>query len=173
VGSLVALGDYDIIAYLMVGLATFMVLDLVFGLGLLYRSSWNTGSVSAIVLLAYLVGHLTAIPSKLVFEHWVVDVCLKRPLIHLVKAPIVQAPAAAIVCAPISWVAPAEFFIPASPDVLNRLPVSKKESLLDDRALFHEAFVTASTIPTLTSACRFSSVFICSSAIWACLPSSA
>jgi hypothetical protein len=141
VGNLVPFGDYDLIAYLMVGLAMFMVLDLVFGLGLLYRTKWNSGSVTGIVILAYLGGHLTSIPSAWIFEDWLVGSCFSRPVEHLVPYPHAVRNAT-LACSLASWLKPDEYDAVAPQDVLTRI-AAKVHQPPDDRAFFHEAFATA------------------------------
>jgi hypothetical protein len=164
VGNFLSFGDYDIIAYLMVGLAMFMVSDLVLGTGFLYRTKWNTGSVAGIVLLAYLSGHLISIPSNWIFDDWAVKSCLKQPVVHLIPAPVAKdsppQPEPSIACTPISWVYSGGFDKPAPHDVLDRIADKAKGSLpkaalntgaephaRDNEGLFHEAFVAAKHDP--------------------------
>src|SRR6266404_2087221 len=156
VGNFIALGDYDIIAYLMVGLAMFMVFDLVLGTGFLYRTNWNTGSVTGIVLLAYLGGHLISIPANWLFEVKLVSSCLKQPVVHLVPAAAGSAQqGSSTACSVITWLSPSHFTKPATNDVLARIAArsesappqaaatSDAERAARDDALFHEAFITA------------------------------
>ena len=146
-GNFIVFSDYDIIAYLMVGLAMFMALDLVFGFGFLYRTNWNTGSVTGILLLAYLSGHLISIPGKWVFEDWAVHSCLKQPLVHLLPAsaaPDKSEPSwiSSVICkTTISWVPWTDYDTEATQDVQKL--ITAKQKMLDDKSLFHQAFITA------------------------------
>jgi hypothetical protein len=170
VDNILVFGNFDIIAYLMAGLAAFIVLDLVAGSGLLFRTTrWNTGSVTAIVLFAYLVGHLISIPSRFFFEKIMAGDCLRSPIMRLIpslwKGPNstkVPDPSVAWIdrfvsfhCETIrqsqrqTWhgwtlrvIFGADYFTTAARDVLDRI-VAKKPTLPDSRSFFDEAYQAA------------------------------
>lgn len=150
-GNFLVFSDYDIIAYLMVGLAMFFLLDLVLGSGFLYRHNWNTGSVTGIVLTAYIAGHLISTPASWIFENWAVKSCLMYPVVHLVPAKIrSQNPErktdASYLCqVPIRWAALGDYFAPAPENVLKR--IRAKPLAPDDASLFNEGFIAAKRDP--------------------------
>lgn len=150
--SLLVLGSFDIIAYLMAGLAAFFVLDLILGFGFLFRATWNAGSVTGIVLSAYLIGHLLSIPSRFLFEEVIADDCLRSPIVRLVPSlwRASDSIVASYICEPIRpyarhipirWIFGAEYFRTATHDVLSR--VDTKLSKATSESFFHEAYQLA------------------------------
>lgn len=143
--SVFAFSSFDLIAYLMVGLAMFMVLDMVLGLGFLYRPAWNTGSVTGILIFAYLAGHLISIPSRTLFEGWARDDCLGTPSYYLLdrafekkKTPSL---ASSLICdVLVRPIVRSEYFDAATPDVLDRI---KRKHVNDRNYLFNNALVVA------------------------------
>jgi hypothetical protein len=154
VDSLLIFSNFDIIAYLMVGLAALTVVDLLFSSGFLYRAKWHTGSVTGVVILAYLGGHLISIPSRGLFEEWIVEGCLKSPVIYLVPGlepgfrEKSQPPLPPHLCESVIFpIVRSEYFTQASQDVINRINAKKHSN--DAEALFHEAFLTALHDPSI------------------------
>ncbi|HTV26191.1 MAG TPA: hypothetical protein VMF32_00220 [Xanthobacteraceae bacterium] len=147
--SLLVFSSFDLVAYLMVGLALFMILDLVLSFGFLFRTKWNTGSVTAIVIFAYLLGHLIAIPSRAVFETWAEQSCLGTPLTHLVPGvkdikDAVESPSAmsSLTCeTAVRPIVRHEYFEPASQDVVAR--IAAKSHSEDAKILYNTAFAIA------------------------------
>ena len=88
--SLVSFSEYDIFAYLMVGLATLAVSDIVLGARFLFRETWHTGTVTITVIAAYLVGHIVATPAQWVLEQSLVNGLLGRPS-HNLMVPETEA----------------------------------------------------------------------------------
>jgi hypothetical protein len=78
-------GDYDLFAYLMVGLAAFVVCDLVFGTRLLFREKWHFGTTTAMLIGAYVFGHIIATPAEWILERVFVGKVLGPPTDHLVR----------------------------------------------------------------------------------------
>lgn len=82
-----SLNDYDIIAYLMVGVAALMVFDIVLGSAFLFRAKWNTGLVVGMLIIGYVGGHLISIPAGWLFRDIVIHGFLKEPIQHLIPNP--------------------------------------------------------------------------------------
>jgi hypothetical protein len=148
VDSLLIFSNFDIIAYLMVGLAALTVVDLVFSSGFIYSAKWNTGSVTGVVILAYLGGHLISIPSRALFEGWVVEGCVKSPVLHLVPGLHEKNPRPPpYLCESVIFpIVRSEYFTQASQDVVDRINAKKPSN--DADALLHEAFLTARHDPS-------------------------
>src|SRR5262245_9779295 len=82
--SLIALTEYDIFAYLMVGLALLGLSDLIIGTGFLLRSEWNAGIVTMTVIIAYVSGQITSWPAEIAIENGLINYALKPQTHHLV-----------------------------------------------------------------------------------------
>jgi hypothetical protein len=159
--------NFDIVAYLMVGLSAFIVLDIVLSQGFLFRTKWNTGSVTGIIIFAYLMGHLVSIPSRAIFETWAERSCLGGPVGHLVSedskdqterkcranstihrfpdiaadSPSPSAISSFLCKAAIKPIVRCEYFEPATQDVLDRIVPSAHSR--DASSFYNSAFVLA------------------------------
>ena len=78
------LNEYDIIAYLMVGIAALIIFDLVLGSAFLFRAKWNTALVVGVLIMGYVGGHLVSIPAGWLFRDVVIHGYLKEPIQHLI-----------------------------------------------------------------------------------------
>lgn len=161
--NFLGLSNFDVIAYLMVGLAAFVVLDLVFGSGFLFRTTWNTGSVTGIVLFAYLLGHVISIPSRFLFEELAASDCLGDPVVRLVPTLVenhyAKSSVSSCICeplrrtvwhAPVRWILGPEYFELATQDVWSKIDAKRPHpvaSLPDSKAFWHEAYQTAKHDP--------------------------
>ena len=137
--SLFAFSEYDIIAYLMVGIAALIVFDFVLHTHFIFRAKWNTGTVTGVLILAYIVGHLTAIPSEFFLEELLVKDTLGQPIDHLVPTDPCTLKAEGI-----SWktfVPLRYYFRSAACNIRNR--VAAKEPNSRGSELFSEAFAAA------------------------------
>jgi hypothetical protein len=81
---ILVLTDYDIFAYLMVGLAAFAACDLALGTKLLYRDKWTFGPATVVVITAYITGQILSSPADWFFEELIVKAAMKEPAHHLV-----------------------------------------------------------------------------------------
>lgn len=71
---------YDFFAYLSSGAVVLMTVDYVWGLGILERKEVGPVLGIALVIVAYVTGHIVAHFSSFLFEHTIVKRILKRPL---------------------------------------------------------------------------------------------
>ncbi len=71
---------YDFFAYLSSGAVVLTTVDYVWGLGVLERKEVGPLLAIALVILAYVTGHVVAHFSSFLFEHIIVKRILKRPL---------------------------------------------------------------------------------------------
>jgi hypothetical protein len=71
---------YDFFAYLSSGAVVLTTVDYVWGLGVLERKEVGSVLGIALVILAYVTGHIVAQFSSMLFEHTIVKRILKRPL---------------------------------------------------------------------------------------------
>jgi hypothetical protein len=81
--SLVSLSDYDIFAYLMIGVAMLAANDLIFGTNNFFKGDWNTGNITITVVAAYVIGQVTAFGAAEVLERATASL-LGRPIEFLV-----------------------------------------------------------------------------------------
>jgi hypothetical protein len=141
VEGLFAFSEYDLIAYLMVGLAALIVFDFVLHTHFIFRGKWTTGTMTGVLILAYIIGHLVSIPSEFFLEELLAKDALGSPVSHLMP----DKP-----CAPhsaeegISWhtfVPIYYYFVPASHNIC--ISVKNKEPRIHDKELFSEAFAAA------------------------------
>jgi hypothetical protein len=70
--NIVSLPQYDVLAYLVAGLATFATADLLFDKRIFFRGDWNVSVTTTIVIAAYVTGHVLAVASTLVIESGIV-----------------------------------------------------------------------------------------------------
>ena len=63
IDRLVTFSEFDVFAYLMVGLVLLAVCDLVFETRLILRTNWGFGAGFVIVVTAYVLGHLVSVPG--------------------------------------------------------------------------------------------------------------
>ena len=71
---------YDFFAYLSSGTVVLATMDYIWGLGILERKEVSPVLGVALVILAYVTGHIVAHFSSFLIEHTVVRCALKRPL---------------------------------------------------------------------------------------------
>src|SRR5208282_6158616 len=71
---------YDFFAYLSSGTVVLATVDYTWGLGILQRKEVGTLLGIALVILAYVTGHIVSQFASLLFEHTIVKRILKRPL---------------------------------------------------------------------------------------------
>jgi hypothetical protein len=77
---------YDFFAYLSSGAVVLATVDYIWGLGVLERKEVGPVLGIALVIIAYVTGHIVAQFSSLLFEHTVVKRVLQRPLALLLGA---------------------------------------------------------------------------------------
>jgi hypothetical protein len=77
---------YDFFAYLSSGAVVLTTVDYVWGLGILERKEVGPALSIALVILAYVTGHIVAQCSSFLFEHTIVKRILQRPLALLLGA---------------------------------------------------------------------------------------
>lgn len=77
---------YDFFAYLSSGAVVLTTVDYVWGLGILERKEVGPVLSIALVILAYVTGHIVAQFSSFLFEHTIVKRVLQRPLALLLGA---------------------------------------------------------------------------------------
>ena len=77
---------YDFFAYLSSGAVVLTTVDYVWGLGILERKEVGPVLSIALVILAYVTGHIVAQFSSFLFEHTIVKRVLQRPLSLLLGA---------------------------------------------------------------------------------------
>lgn len=82
------LTDYDIFAYLMVGIAALAASDLVFGSRFLIRNSWDFGVATMVVIAAYVAGQIVAGPAEWTLERLLARQLLGDPVHHLVMSKV-------------------------------------------------------------------------------------
>ena len=82
--KIITLTDYDIFAYLMVGIAVLAASDLVLGSRFVFRKQWGFGIVTMMVISAYVLGQILAGPAELILEQIAVRQFLKTPVHYLV-----------------------------------------------------------------------------------------
>jgi hypothetical protein len=82
--KIIAFTDYDIFAYLMVGIAILAASDLVLDTRFFFRKDWGFGIGIVIVVVAYIVGQVLSTPADWVMEQLLVKEWLKEPSYHLV-----------------------------------------------------------------------------------------
>jgi len=80
---LIALPSFDLVAYLMVGIATVALCDLHLGTGLFFRAEWSVSVGTIVVIAAYVLGHVISTFSTLAIELPVVDGWAGRPAVNL------------------------------------------------------------------------------------------
>lgn len=71
--------SYDFWAYLSAGFALLFALDTVSGQHLVMRDSWTVVQSVIAITVAYVIGHLVAGASSLIFERWLVGGMLGNP----------------------------------------------------------------------------------------------
>jgi hypothetical protein len=76
---LITFSEFDVFAYLVVGLVLLAVCDLIFHTGLILRPSWGFGAGLMIVVIAYVLGHLISIPGHWFIEEGIANRVLKAP----------------------------------------------------------------------------------------------
>jgi hypothetical protein len=91
VDRLVAFTEFDIFAYLIVGITALAACDLIFGSRLIFRTEWGFGIGTLVAVMAYVVGHLVSIPSDWLMEEGLVKRGLGRPADFLVR-PLAEIP---------------------------------------------------------------------------------
>jgi hypothetical protein len=79
VDRLITFSEFDVFAYLVVGLVLLAVCDLIFHIRVILRPKWGFGDGLMIVVTAYVLGHLVAIPG-----HWFIEEGLAK---RVLKAP--------------------------------------------------------------------------------------
>lgn len=114
------LSDYEIFGHLTQGLLLFAAIDIAFGSSLILGADWTVSTGVAVVLTAYLTGHLIASPSSLVLERGVARGLLGAPMGHLMG-----------IDGPSLW---QQFLFPG---YFNPLPPSSRERLLSSLKLEH------------------------------------
>jgi len=77
---------YDFFAYLSSGAVVLVTVDYIWGLGVLERKEVGPVLGIALVIIAYVTGHIAAQFSSLLLEHTVVKRVLQRPLALLLGA---------------------------------------------------------------------------------------
>jgi hypothetical protein len=77
---------YDFFAYLSSGTVVLATVDYTWGLGVLETKEVGTLMGTALVILAYVTGHIVSQFSSLLFEHTIVKRVLNRPLALLLGA---------------------------------------------------------------------------------------
>jgi len=80
---LIALPSFDLVAYLMVGIAAIALCDLHFGTGVFFRDQWSVSVGTVIVIAAYVLGHVISTFSTLAIELPVIDGWARRPAFNL------------------------------------------------------------------------------------------
>jgi len=72
--------DYDFYAYLAIGLVILASLDCATSGGEIFSGDWRYRYVAAVVVVAYIVGHINAGIATVVVEHWLARKVLKPPI---------------------------------------------------------------------------------------------
>jgi hypothetical protein len=78
------LTDYDIFAYLMVGIAALAASDLILRTRFLIREKWDFGIGTMVIIAAYVAGQIVAVPSEWVLGRLITHQWLQEPAQHLV-----------------------------------------------------------------------------------------
>jgi hypothetical protein len=71
--------DYDVFAYLPAGLATFAIVDLLFGTAIIINGEWDVAEGTLTIFLAYPVGQIVATPASYLLEQMAVHKGLGSP----------------------------------------------------------------------------------------------
>ncbi len=130
-------GEFDIFAYLMVGVAALIVFDFVLKTHFLFRARWKAPTLTAVLILAYLVGHLVSIPSELFLEELLAKNVLGEPISHLVPGgPCMDSSKETF-----SWI-PLHYYFQSVPRPACEKIVSKSYNARGDD-LFAQAFAAA------------------------------
>jgi hypothetical protein len=137
--GLVSLPDYDVFAYLMVGVALLAASDLIFGTAILLKAKWNASNTALTVIAAYVIGQLTAFGAAAVLENQLVLSALGRPIDFLVPSNVTPD----LNCIR-RLMAPNSYFMPLHSNTLARIEVKneKNERKLKSEELFWEAYNT-------------------------------
>jgi hypothetical protein len=77
---------YDFFAYLSSGVVWLLTADYILGLGFLQKNNISSILAVALILFAYVCGHIVAHFSSFIFEHFAVGLILKRPNMILLGA---------------------------------------------------------------------------------------
>lgn len=73
--------DYDFYAYLTAGLTVLFAIDYVFNNGaIMLRESWPFVQIVFVLAIGYIVGHIIAGLSSVLFEHWLARRVLRPPI---------------------------------------------------------------------------------------------
>lgn len=80
------LPEYDVFAYLMVGIAALAASDLIFRSRFLIRDKWSITAVTLVVIAGYVAGQLISTPAEWILERLFVHQWLKSPAQHLVMS---------------------------------------------------------------------------------------
>jgi hypothetical protein len=90
---IVALPQYDVLAYLIAGLAAIAACDLVFGSRIFFRGSdWGVSRVTILIVVGYVAGHVISVFSTWIVEENLVGRGLGRPTQYLMKQNCSPAP---------------------------------------------------------------------------------
>jgi hypothetical protein len=79
IDRLITFSEFDVFAYLVVGLVLLAVCDLIFQTRLILRTEWGFGAGLMIVVTAYVLGHLVAIPGHWLIEEGIAKRLFERP----------------------------------------------------------------------------------------------
>jgi hypothetical protein len=132
--SHLSLPDYDIFAYLMVGLALLAASDLIFGTTILVKGEWNPSNTALTVIAAYVIGQLTAFGAATIFESKPVVAALGRPADFLVPSDTTPK-----INSLRRLTAPPSYFLPLHPNTLKSI-AAKNEKMLKSEELYWEAY---------------------------------
>lgn len=88
---LIAFTEFDIFAYLIVGLVLLAACDVIFGSRLIFRQDWGFGLGTMVAVLAYVLGHLVSVPADWLLEEGLAKHAFGRPSDNLVL-PVSQIP---------------------------------------------------------------------------------
>jgi hypothetical protein len=83
VGQFLSFPVFDIFSYLIVGLILIATCDLIFGTQTFFHKDWGLSTTTAILITAYVLGHVVTFLSTNTFERLIVNRAMKPPAIHL------------------------------------------------------------------------------------------
>ncbi len=132
---LVALPQYDVLAYLIVGLAAIAACDLIYRKRVFFRGDWGISVGSTIVIAAYVVGHIIAVFSTVVIEGYIVGPWM-APVVHLMAQPCDKSDGSRL-----SYFAPLE--CNTQNKIKEKIKRDDKNRTLEGSILFWEAYNTA------------------------------
>lgn len=108
--------DYDIFAYLGVGLVAIAVFDLTFSTHYVVGADWSVADVAMLAIVSYIVGHIVAGLASWVLERVFLHKWIGRPLAVLLDRDV-----------PSNWVGRAvryllpRYYLRASPDIIRKV----------------------------------------------------